>query len=170
MDQRSFSYEELIRAAKKVRMDKVLSEDVIEQFEAFLERTKKVSMESQDITAKLGDIPDEFMCPISCDLMKEPVRLPTSDTVMEKSVIKQILLNDEHDPFNRAPLKFSEVQDLPELKKKIEDWVQRKLRGEIIEEEKPSKGKETVQEEGAMEIEKEDTENTYSDLFYQKKF
>jgi len=170
LDQRSYSFEEMTRAVKKVRMDKVLSEEVIEQFETFLERTEKISIQTQDISAKLGDIPDEFMCPISCDLMKEPVRLPTSDTVMEKSVIKQILLNDEHDPFNRAPLKFSEVQDLPELKKKIEDWVQRKLRGDVIEEEKASKKveKEVV---GDMEEEKEgDDENTYSDLFYQKKF
>lgn len=166
MDKRSYSYEEFRRAIKKVRMDKLLTEDVVEQFEFFLEKTQQISAEEQDITAKLGEIPDEFLCPISCDLMKEPVRLPTSDTIMEKSIAKQILLNDEHDPFNRAPLKFSELEDLPELKKKIEDWVGRKLRGEIIEEEKPKKGQDN---KGGMEIESEDQENTYNDLFYQKK-
>ena len=168
-DERSYSFEEMTRAAKKARMDKVLNEGVIEQFESFLERSEKISLENQDITAKLGDIPDEFMCPISCDLMKEPVLLPTSDNIMEKSVIKQILLNDEHDPFNRAPLKFSEVKDLPELKKKIEVWIQKKLSGEIMDEEKTSKSKKiNSYEEVPNEEEKEaDDENT--NLFYQNK-
>ena len=26
----------------------------------------------------LGEIPDEYLCPISYDLMREPVKLPTS--------------------------------------------------------------------------------------------
>jgi len=86
---------------------------------------------------------------------------------MEKSTIKQILLNDEHDPFNRAPLKFSQVKDLPELKKKIEDWVQRKLKGEIIDEEK---GPKQEKKDSIVEEKNEDEELTTKDLFYQKKF
>lgn len=36
--------------------------------------------------------------------MKEPVKLPTSNTVMDRLIIKKHLLNDKTDPFNRAPL------------------------------------------------------------------
>ena len=30
---------------------------------------------------ELGDIPDRFMCPIGCDIMRDPVTLPTSGQV-----------------------------------------------------------------------------------------
>lgn len=56
-----------------------------------------------------NDAPEEFLCPISCDLMKEPVLLPTSGKICDKNTMKRILLNDEHDPFNRAPLKISDL-------------------------------------------------------------
>jgi len=53
-----------------------------------------------------NDAPEIFICPISCTLMKEPVFLPTSGNICDKTTMKRILLNDEHDPFNRAPLKI----------------------------------------------------------------
>jgi ubiquitin conjugation factor E4 B len=34
-------------------------------------------------------------------LMKEPVLLPTSKSIVDKSSAKQMLLNNEIDPFNR---------------------------------------------------------------------
>lgn len=36
--------------------------------------------------------------------MRDPVRLPTSGVVMDRASIARHLLNDETDPFNRAPL------------------------------------------------------------------
>jgi ubiquitin conjugation factor E4 B len=41
--------------------------------------------------------------------MKEPVLLPTSGNICDLNTMKRILLNDEHDPFNRAPLKISDL-------------------------------------------------------------
>ena len=48
----------------------------------------------------LGDIPDEFLCPISFDLMRNPVKLP-SGYVVDKMVISRHLLSTETDPFTR---------------------------------------------------------------------
>ena len=36
--------------------------------------------------------------------MKEPVKLPSSGTVIDKINIIKHLLNDKNDPFNRDPL------------------------------------------------------------------
>ena len=56
-----------------------------------------------------NDAPEEFICPISCEIMKEPVLLPTSGKICDLVTMKRILLNDEHDPFNRAPLKIEHL-------------------------------------------------------------
>ena len=68
------------------------------------------------------DAPEEFICPISCELMSDPVRLPTSGNVCDRGTMKRILLNDEHDPFNRAPLKISELEEETQLKARIDKW------------------------------------------------
>jgi ubiquitin conjugation factor E4 B len=70
-----------------------------------------------------NDAPEEFMCILSCELMKEPVLLPTSGNVCDISTMRRILLNDEHDPFNRAPLKMSDLIPQVELKARIEKWI-----------------------------------------------
>lgn len=59
--------------------------------------------------------------------MKDPVLLPTSGNVVDRMYIHKHLLNDERDPFNRKPLKIAELQDIPDLKKEIEEWKRRRL-------------------------------------------
>ena len=78
-----------------------------------------------------------------------------------------MLLNDEHDPFNRAPLKLEQVIELPELKRKIENWIKGKLaeydrkhglgihkKEKVIDEDGDSK-----MEEEKMEVEEEAVDN-----------
>jgi len=67
--------------------------------------------------------------------MREPVLLVTSGKICDKNTMKRILLNDEHDPFNRAPLKIEQLVDVVELKKRIDRWVEQKMRGEVTDEE-----------------------------------
>lgn len=55
--------------------------------------------------------------------MREPVLLP-SGKICDKTTMKRILLNDEHDPFNRAPLKISQLVDDLDLKRRIEKWIE----------------------------------------------
>lgn len=42
-------------------------------------------------------------------LMRDPVILPSSRTVIDKSTIKSHLLSDAKDPFNRMPLTLEDV-------------------------------------------------------------
>ena len=49
-------------------------------------------------------------------LMKDPVELPTSGSIVDRVYIHKALLNDERDPFNRAPLKYKEIVDRKDLK------------------------------------------------------
>jgi len=54
-----------------------------------------------------------------CEIMTDPVKLPKSETVIDRLVIKKHLLSDKTDPFNRAPLKEEDLIEMPELKKEI---------------------------------------------------
>lgn len=49
----------------------------------FLERqsVEAEAVELSHAAEELGDIPDRFMCPIGCDIMRDPVTLPTSGQV-----------------------------------------------------------------------------------------
>ena len=61
--------------------------------------------------------------------------MPTSGKVCDYTTMKRILLNDEHDPFNRAPLKLEQLVECTELKARIEVWIQQKKMGVVTDEE-----------------------------------
>lgn len=71
----------------------------------------------------LADAPDEFLDPIMSTLMIDPVLLPSSKVILDRSTISRHLLSDQSDPFNRSPLTMDQVKTDEELKKKIEDWI-----------------------------------------------
>lgn len=85
-------------------------------------------------------------------LMRDPVKLPSSKTTIDRSTIKAHLLSDSHDPFNRSPLKIEDVTPgmylqalltrrylIPcdsdtELKGKIEAWlVEQRSKGMVVD-------------------------------------
>lgn len=88
--------------------------------------------------------------------MTDPVKLPTSGNTVDRTTIKRILLNDEHDPFNRAPLTFEQVEDDVEMKQRIQRWIEQKRNGEVTDEEKRQQ-EEEKQEEQVMEVQKEES-------------
>lgn len=68
----------------------------------------------------LGDIPDEFLDPLLFTFMSDPVILPTSKMTLDRKVIKEHLLSDPHDPFNRAPLSIEDCMPDTELLARIQ--------------------------------------------------
>ena len=81
-----------------------------------------------DMDAILADAPDEFMDPLTFEVMVDPVLLPTSNNIIDRSSITQHLLNDPMDPFNRQPLSIDDVVSATELKNKIEAWKAQKIK------------------------------------------
>ena len=71
----------------------------------------------------LGEIPDEFEDPLMAILMRDPVTLPSSRQVVDRSTVRSHLLSDPTDPFNRVPLKIEEVLPNDELRERIEAWI-----------------------------------------------
>ncbi|KAL9058556.1 MAG: hypothetical protein Q9162_001711 [Coniocarpon cinnabarinum] len=90
---------------------------------------QKADVARREIEAEdeqMEDAPDEFMDPLMAELMTDPVILPASSTTVDRSTIRQHLLSDPHDPFNRAPLKIEDVREDTELKQKIDEWRKEK--------------------------------------------
>jgi len=104
-----------------------IPEDKFIAFQDLVLRLKEVKAkgleEEQDLYA---DAPEEFLDPMLYTIMKNPVTLPESKTVIDYMTIKKHLMNDPHDPFNRGPLKIEDCPVNTELKKRIEAWLEEK--------------------------------------------
>ena len=57
------------------------------------------------------DVPDEFLDPIMSTQIKEPVFLPDTDVIMDKSVISTHLLSNKTNPFTRGELTLDMLEE-----------------------------------------------------------
>ena len=67
--------------------------------------------------------------------------------------MKRHLLNDETDPFNRAPLKFGDLKVDENIKRRIEIWIEQKKAGVETDEDKRIK-EEEAKASSPMQIDK----------------
>jgi ubiquitin conjugation factor E4 B len=72
--------------------------------------------------ADLGDLPEDYEDPLMATLMEDPVILPISKQIVDRSTIRSHLLSDPHDPFNRTPLKIEDVIPNDKLREEIQTW------------------------------------------------
>jgi len=117
-EERSFSSDSLKNSCKLIEeIDKDLALK-------FTEVINKIEAKSKEMKVNITiDIPDEFLDPILMTLMKDPVLLPNSGIIVDRSTISRILLSDPIDPFNRSPLTIEQVKPAVELKNKIDNWL-----------------------------------------------
>mmetsp|Transcript_17081 Transcript_17081/g.16951 ORF Transcript_17081/g.16951 Transcript_17081/m.16951 type:complete len:692 (-) Transcript_17081:29-2104(-) len=125
-DERSYSGDIMNKALRICNKRPILAYELIQTYEQFIQRVKSTSQAQQSIEDKLGEIPDEFLDPISCELMRNPVILP-SGTRIDRPTIVRHLLSDQHDPFSRAPLKVEELIEDTDLKERINSWISERL-------------------------------------------
>ena len=52
----------------------------------------------------LINVPEKYLDPIMGSIIKEPIYLPQSDTIMDKSIIMRYLLDKEENPFAEKDL------------------------------------------------------------------
>ena len=90
---------------------------------AEMKERRRVRREEAEEEEDLGDVPDDFLDPLLATLMKDPVRLPSSRAVVDRSTIKAHLLSDGTDPFNRMPLKLEDVIPADDVREQIEAWI-----------------------------------------------
>lgn len=96
---------------------------LIVSVENVAEQVSRLAALQKEEDELLDDIPDEFLDPIMSTLMTDPVCLPSSKQVVDRSTIARHLLSDQSDPFNRSPLTMDMVQPAEELKNRIQSWI-----------------------------------------------
>ncbi|PFH54088.1 hypothetical protein AMATHDRAFT_136414 [Amanita thiersii Skay4041] len=124
-DGRSYSKELFDRACDIALRARIKTEKELDEIRMLIVKVEeaKATLEAEE---DLGEIPDEFLDPLMFTIMRDPVQLPSSRTIIDRSTIKLHLLSDSKDPFNRAPLTLEEVIPCPELKSRIDDFIMQK--------------------------------------------
>lgn len=125
-DDRSFSPEVFNNSVTLLRNHQIIKEGEICYFEYFLKQLVSKVNEFKQINKLLEDmhIPEEFLDALISDIMKDPVKLPNSNQVVDRLTIRKHLLNDKTDPFTRSPLEEKDLIEMPELKLKIEKFLE----------------------------------------------
>ena len=124
-DERAYKYENFTKAIKlkneynKVKVDTETSE----KFDDLVyKKLKKAEEIVQQNTINYDDAPEEFLDPLTYNLMENPVILPSSHINIDRRTIEDYLLSNPSDPFNRNPLTKDELIPNEELKKKIDEY------------------------------------------------
>lgn len=93
------------------------------KFSSVVTKLLELAKSLEEDEADLGEVPEEFLDPIMQTLMEDPVLLPASGKIMERSIIARILLTETKDPFNRSELTEDMLKECPEMKAKIAAWI-----------------------------------------------
>ncbi|XP_064642091.1 ubiquitin conjugation factor E4 B-like [Lineus longissimus] len=125
-DERSYKKELFDDAISRMLKANIKTPIEIEQFRHLQDKVEKLVVKKQRSEIDYEDAPDEFKDPVMDTLMADPVLLPTSGKIMDRSNIMRHLLNSQTDPFNRQDLTEEQLEPLPELKAKIQAWMKEK--------------------------------------------
>ncbi|KAJ1958864.1 Ubiquitin conjugation factor E4 [Linderina pennispora] len=127
-DDRSYSVELFQKAYGILERISLKSPESLARLLEFAENCKQAKVDSHAIEFLEDEAPDAYLDPVLASLITDPVRLPTSDTIMDLASIKGQLLSDPRDPFNRSPLTVDMLEPMPELKEEIRRWREAKLK------------------------------------------
>jgi len=97
---------------------------MLKEFEDFVKFTNEYATNVKSAVDSV-EIPDEFLDPIMAEMMTDPVLLPTSNNIMDRKHITRIILSDDHDPFNRQPLKPADLVPQDDLRIRIHEFCKK---------------------------------------------
>merc|ERR1711924_120955 len=115
IDQRSYTKEIFGEASMLSRQHMLLNGGLQDEFDGLCRAAEAAKQAEIKEEADLGDAPDEFLDPIQYTLMRDPVLLPGSGTIIDRPTIQRHLLSDPTDPFNRSKLSEDMLEPADEL-------------------------------------------------------
>ena len=72
--------------------------------QAFIAKLEQEGNRLQSLDSLLDAAPEEFLDEMTNELMKDPVMLPNSKMVLDRSTIERLLMEKPVDPYDRTPL------------------------------------------------------------------
>ena len=128
LDERSFKIENFERVIVLKEDGKFpLEYNCFLDFKSLVENLRLIDSDIKSKQINYDDAPEEYLDQITTVLMEDPVRLPSSNMILDRTTIETHLLSDPTDPFNRTKLSKEELISCPELKQKVLDYKQSKL-------------------------------------------
>lgn len=118
----------LTKSLKTCRKQGLLIGETMDLFDELTSKVNGAYNAVGDEDVLYEGAPEEFIDELTQEFMEEPTVLP-SGYVVDLKTIKQHLLNDPHDPFNRAPLTINECKPATEIKEKQKVWLSKKRAG-----------------------------------------
>ena len=127
-DERSYKYEIFERAKNLVENSGkiIIDTNDYNNYILFFNKLKEEEKAIKDEEINYDDAPEEFLDQITTLLMTDPVKLPKSNVILDRKTIETHLLSDQSDPFNRSPLTKDMLIPCPELKAKIQEYINKK--------------------------------------------
>lgn len=122
-DGRSYKPGNFQKAGTLMAKFNLKSPDELMSFRTLADKIAEAHAAEEQAEEDLGEIPDELLDPIMGSLMEDPVLLPSSKQIVDRSTIRSHLLSDPTDPFNRVPLKIEDVLPAEDKKKEIQDFI-----------------------------------------------
>ena len=86
----------------------------------------KSSIKRLEATVFPNDLPNEFLDPILFTPIINPMILPESGIIIDRTVIMSYLLENKYDPFNRQPITFEQLEhfnSLENTKEKCQEFI-----------------------------------------------
>jgi len=129
-DGRSFKLEVFNRAIALLQRRQMVDEASIASFADFVATAAAKGEAIQEDEALLGEVPEEFIDEWTGELMTDPVTLPASRIVLERSSIERHLTtNEATDPYDRSPLTVGQLVPNTELRARIEAFLAERRHG-----------------------------------------
>jgi hypothetical protein len=125
-DERSYKFDNF-RRALNLRTKISVNYKAAEEFSKLVNGILSIKDEINSNMIDCEDAPEEYLDPITAELMEDPVMMPYSKQIVERHTIEQHLLSDPIDPFSRSPLNKKDLIPCPELKEKISIYRQQKI-------------------------------------------
>lgn len=118
-DDRSYKPTNFDNASRIMERHSLKSKEELMAWQNLKDQFKKTKEIIDQDEEDLGDVPDEFLDPLMATLMNDPVILPMSKQIVDRSTIRSHLLSDPTDPFNRQPMSIEDVVPDVALKEQI---------------------------------------------------
>ncbi|KNC49260.1 uncharacterized protein AMSG_05255 [Thecamonas trahens ATCC 50062] len=114
-DERNCKAEHYAALAEMCRTSVLLNESDIVALEAVFAAIVAAKVAGEAAAAAMSEAPDEFLDALTYEVMHDPVLLPQSGMVCDRSTIVRQLLSDPTDPWTKTPLRVDDLVTQPEL-------------------------------------------------------
>jgi len=85
------------------------------------EKGAEAKLEEKKPKKKLEDVPEHFTCPITFEIMEDPVSTPTGHTY-ERAAIQEFVIRNGRDPITNEALLIADLRPNRNLKEAIAAW------------------------------------------------